>query len=990
LPGKAVFAHKDLMSIRIIVLLLYFFSGFSALAYEITWARMLGLIIGTTVAAWGTLLAVYMGGMAFGAAAGGPLADRLGRPLRFFALCEACIGIFGAASPKLLHLSERLVSVLQPFSGSAPGAQGVIRAVAAASLLAIPTVLMGCTLPMISRALFSKESEPGSDLGTLYAANTFGAVAGSLVAGFILLPALGLSATLLVAAGINLAIAVITVLMAPPAAATDRADTAPGETGKPILPSASPPLLLPFVLVASGFCAMAYEVLWSRGLVFFLSSTTYAFTMVLSTVLTGLAFGGILAARVAKKTVDPVRWIASLQLCAGLLAVASPWLLQHAEIAIHFAEGTMAPSWLPWLAIRFALCAAVIFPMAVCAGATFPFAIGASIRSLRSSGRTVGSLASLNTVGGIAGALAAAFLIIPAAGIQRSFIIIGIVNCAAGVAAARTAVRFPRSVASGGIAAIGTIIAFSFVFVGNNPMIVHSRVIRRAEDPVSVVSYREDATASVAVLATDRSRTLNIDGFNAAGTFRYEYMHLLAHLPALLSPSPDTALVICLGTGTTCGTLSLYPEVHSIECAEISRAVIASSRCFADVNHDPADNPKIHISCDDGRNHLLRSAKRYNVITLEPMHPCLASATNLYSRDFYRLCRERLAPHGVMAQWAPMHALSQREYRMLIASFASVFPHTSLWFLGTEGILIGTMDSLRIDVAELRRRMAHGPVSADLERISLATPDRLLSCFLMDEGKIREYVRGVPLVSDDRPRIEFSAPRNLAQPSSRQWRANMEDLLANRMPVSGLVYNAGDSDASSITRCESASALIMKAGIANAHFQFLQARAEADSALLLMPEDTTARIISRDAAGNAALLCLDRARALRSKELPAQAEQAYLQALAIDSLCTPAHTELATLYAARGMMEKGLLQAQRAAASSPNDPEVRTNLAVFYLNCNRTAEAEAELLHAISVKGTYGRAYYFLGELYRETGRTELATAAAERARQFGYGAPPR
>ena len=201
------------------------------------------------------------------------------------------------------------------------------------------------------------------------------------------------------------------------------------------------------------------------------------------------------------------------------------------------------------------------------------------------------------------------------------------------------------------------------------------------------------------MIKNDRGRTLNIDGFNAAGTYRYEYMHLLAHLPLLLSPRPDTVLVICFGTGTTCGTAGTNPSVKQVDCAEISPAVVASAGYFSDVNYHAAQNPKVRLIIDDGRNYLLRSRRRYNVITLEPMHPYLASATNLYSADFYRLCRARLAAHGIMAQWAPLHVLSRPQYRMLIASFVSSFPHASLWFLGTEGILIGGLDPLQIDIA---------------------------------------------------------------------------------------------------------------------------------------------------------------------------------------------------------------------------------------------------------------------------------------------------
>ena len=973
------------MSIRIIILLLYFLSGFSALVYEIVWARMLGLIVGTTVAAWGAVLAAYMGGMAIGAAIGGRFADRASHPLRLFALYETGIGLFGAASPAILHFAQQLFIAVQPFPGTSTATQTITRVIFAGGVLVIPTVLMGGTFPAISRTLLAEDRSFGRDLGAIYSVNTFGAVIGAIATGFILLPALGMSASLFLAAGINCAVAAATLLFIRNHRNNVLCGTQLKKAGKPVVHRTMPLWLFPSILACSGFCAMAFEVLWSRALVFFLSNTTYAFTTVLSVVLLGLAGGGMAAAVIARNTKSLPAWIAALQLCAGLLGFASPWILQHIDPVIHFAENHLGPSWWQWITVRYLVCFSIIFPPALCMGATFPLTIGASLGPLYTAGRSVGYLTSLNTLGGIAGSLAAAFLLVPVAGIQRSLVIIAFLNCAAGLAVVHRGIRRSWRTTAAGAAAAAALFVLSIVFIGRNPMILYSRVVRGAARAVSVVSYREDPTASVAVLKTDRGRNLTIDGFNAAGTYRYEYMHLLAHLPAVLSPSPDTALVICFGTGTTCGTIGLYPAVKRVDCAEISTAVINTARYFSDVNYNAADNPKIRIIPDDGRNHLLRTRQHYDVITLEPMHPYMASATNLYSSDFYLLCRRRLSPHGVMAQWAPMHVLSPREYRMLIASFASVFPHTSLWFLGTEGVLIGTMDSLRIDIDSLKRKMSPGVVMGDYAKISLTDPLRLLSCFLMDEQRVREYVNDVPVTSDDRPRIEFSAPRNLILPINHRWLENMDDLLKRRVSVLPYIVKADDITTAGINRCREASSMIMNAGISNARRQFSLALTAADSALTLMPGDTTAKMIRRETIDNVVQVYLNSARGLRKQGILPAAESAYLQALAVDSLCAPAHTELTTLYNSLGMIDKGLEHAQKAVASSPDDPAMHTNLAVVYMNLNRPAEAEAELLRAIGIDKTYGRAHYFLGMLYLETGRRKIALAALKRAKELGY-----
>jgi spermidine synthase len=198
------------------------------------------------------------------------------------------------------------------------------------------------------------------------------------------------------------------------------------------------------------------------------------------------------------------------------------------------------------------------------------------------------------------------------------------------------------------------------------------------------------------------------------------------------------------------------------------------------------------------------------------MLPYLASATNLYSADFYKLCRSRLSAHGVMAQWAPMHVLSQREYRMLIASFASVFPHTSLWVLGSEGILIGTMDSLRIDLDSLEHRMKAEAPMGDLVKISLTDPPRLLSCFIMDERGVKEYVGDVPIITDDRHGLEFSSPRTRILPLWKMWNENLNELLKSRVSVQPYIVNGDEGTRALVNRYREASTLILRAEILNA------------------------------------------------------------------------------------------------------------------------------------------------------------------------------
>jgi predicted membrane-bound spermidine synthase/Tfp pilus assembly protein PilF len=955
--------------------ILYFCSGISALVYEIIWARMLGLAVGTAVTAWASVLVSYMGGMALGSLLGGRFADRVSRPLLLFAVCELGIGVTGFASPSLLY-------GIQHLSGSMPQFPGLQIAISIMVLI-IPTMLMGATFPLISRVIIEGKRSAGHDIAVIYSSNVLGAITGTVLAGFFLMPLLGMSVSIRGAAILNVIVALLALVLLKTNQLRTRNLESESEMGSVSIDKDQPLWLFPLILFCSGFCIMAFEVLWSRILVFFLTSTTYSFTVTLSVVLGGLALGGMTATVIVKSKCS-INWVAAMQVFIGLYGFSTHFFLPALDSIIHLNETAVNNVWWHWVGVRYVACFALIFPPAFCIGATYPLAMGESCRLFKSVGRSIGLLSSLNTLGGIAGSLAAAFILVPVLGMQRSIMVIALINCLAGWSVLGWSKNGRKKWAVPGM--IVSLIAGSLLlgYFKVHPMIVHRQTIGNNKN-IRVISYKEDQVASVAVLESPKDRKINIDGFNAAGTYHYEYMHLLAHLPALLCASPDTTLVICFGTGTTCGTMAQYPQIKSIDCVEISPAVVDAAKYFTDVNYSVTENPKVHILIGDGRNHLLRTKRLYNCITLEPMLPYMASATNLYSADFYQICRSRLNNHGVMAQWAPMHSLTMQEYRMLIGTFASVFPHTSLWLLGSEALLVGSMDSLRIDVNTLKDRMSQVAPMTDLAKISITDPARFLACFIMDETKVKEFVDDVPVISDDRYGLEFSVPHNRVMPISRMWVDNMNELAENRISVLPYLLSCSDSLKMELDKCTRASTHIMNAAVLNAQGQMFQAFTEVENALKIMPDDTTARSIRQETAASVLGMFVSQARlALKNADYQG-AENAYLQALSVDSTNTQIQFELVDLYIGLGKFDKVVEYSQKAVMSAPDDPGAHTNLAVVYLNLDRPADAETELLHAIRLDSNFGRAYYFLGQLYQQSGRNDEAQSAFNRVKELGY-----
>jgi spermidine synthase len=405
------------------------------------------------------------------------------------------------------------------------------------------------------------------------------------------------------------------------------------------------------------------------------------------------------------------------------------------------------------------------------------------------------------------------------------------------------------------------------------------------------VDYREVAGATVSVLETGtQGRLLNIDGFNTAGTYRYEYMRMLGHLPMLLhNGTARKALVICFGTGTTAGTLSLY-HPDRIDCAEISRAVVDVAPYFREENHDIVHAPNFRLIVNDGRNHLLRTRERYDIITLEPMHPYISSAVNLYSRDFYQLCRNHLNEDGVLCQWIPLHVMSTDNHRMLVKTFASVFPHATVWFVNTESIVIGSKSKLTIDFARLRDNFADPEISRDLSQIGLGNIYSLLNCFVLGEAGVKNYTGGLrPIVTDNNPYIEFTAPKSLVSVASKIWIKNVEQLTDCIEPVAPICVNATQKEIDTITHYFQNNESIFQGRMYQAQGNLDKALSMYSAALAFNPGDDAVKYCVKNLDDELKYYYYMLGDQCGKNKLPDMALDFFRKALAIDSLYYPAH-----------------------------------------------------------------------------------------------------
>ncbi|HET7295097.1 MAG TPA: fused MFS/spermidine synthase [Vicinamibacteria bacterium] len=742
--------------------LCFLLSGASALIYQIVWLKQLGLVVGTTTAAVSTVLAVFMAGLGLGARYLGGLADRSGSPLRLYACLELGIALYALALPRLLDAAGPAYVALARGATGSPATLLSLRIALGFGLLLLPTLMMGATLPVLVRYVAGGARRFGRDLGTLYAVNLWGAVAGCVVTGFVLIRFLGVRGATLAAVLTNLVVALLALVRS----SLDRtAGSASLEAPGPEEPTADPSEIsraaLWGVVLASGFVTMAFEVLWTRILVFPFQSTVYAFTIILATFLAGLALGSGLYARLESR-VPPLTLLALAQLGAGLTALLLAPVAGRPQALIDAFSNWLGFSGGVFLAAM-ALCSALAMLLpATLMGVVFPLGTRLLAGELARAGRSIGGAYLVNTVGSVAGSLTTGFLLIPALGLK---------TCLLGLCAGQallgalflTYCELPRRrrlrLLAGALAGLVVAVwAPLRVLRGLSPFDAVER-----EHPGAVIeAHRDDATASVSVVRDPNgSRTLRIDGFDATGDdVPGGYMPMMTHVPLLLHPDPGRMLVICFGAGRTAGAGLLHPGAR-IDVVDINRAVFGFARFFREANHAVAESPRARLIPDDGRNFLLTTRERYDVITQEPMPPRFAGVVNFYTREYYALARERLRPGGVVVQWLPMHLLTLEESLRIVRTALDVFPETSLWLHSSTGILVSRAGGpLSVDVGMLQGRLARPEIAAALAAVGVNGLQGFTNLYGLGPTALARLTERVRPITDDLPALEFHPPRH--------------------------------------------------------------------------------------------------------------------------------------------------------------------------------------------------------------------------------------
>ena len=755
--------------------LLLFISGTAALIYQVLWIKQLSLVIGVEVYAITTGISAFFAGLALGGLLFGRFADRLGKPLLLYAGLEIGVALLGIGATFGLSMAAAPFARLeQQF--------GLLAWLLPLLLVGLPALLMGGTLPVLVRALAADPQHLGRAGGRLYAANTGGAIVGTLLTAFVLIATLGVRGSAFAAALLNI-IAAIGALLVQRRYSTPLATT----------PAAQPaPALLAMLLYAiAGGVALGYEVVWSQSIVQFMSTRTYAFAVVLATYLAGLFIGSSLMARRVDRLRDPWGVFALLIAGAGLvalleIALLGRWLilLQTQAESVTLALGG---SVLLGMSARFAVAAlSIVFIPTLLLGAAFPVALRLCVGPER-VGRDVGAVVAFNTLGGIIGVALCGFVLIPLLGLVRTLGLLAIIAAAVGFVAVHQGHGVRKNHRRGVIA-----VSLAALLVAWLTPVERLADLLPGARNAELAFYEEGRGGTVAVVTQGKGerkfQRLYIQGVSNTGDAMpsLRYMRIQALLPLLIhNGEPHSALVIGFGTGITAGALLSYPALEQRVVAELLPSVLKASSLFKG-NFNAATNPGVQVRLRDGRQELLRSAQRYDLITLEPPPPSAAGVVNLYSRDFYQLAAQRLQPEGLVAQWLPLPTQNIDDSRSLVRSFLDVFPYATLWTSEFhEMLLVGSLQPIELDATRISARFEQPGVRNALQDVGVASAAALLATWVTDREGLERFAADAPPVTDDQPRIEY-APWVRAKEISRVLPALLDlrrpPLLLNADP----------------------------------------------------------------------------------------------------------------------------------------------------------------------------------------------------------------
>jgi len=776
---------------RFIILSLFFLSGFCSLLYEVAWTRIFGLIFGNTTLAISTVLSAFMLGLGLGGFLFGKWCKRYDNHLKLYGLLELGIALTALFIPLLQPLIEKLFSLIYHNLYDFSIIYYMLQFLIVFTVMAPATILMGGTLPVLSHVVVKEKDKLGYSIGKLYGINTFGAVCGVLLTGFALIRMIGVFPAIYLAVLLNIIIGATAYLISgfirqdiPVAQEVDfHENKTLTRKGGIVL----------WAMAISGFVALAYEVAWTRILVFIMTNSVYAFAIMLATFLFGIACGAFIGGRLADRHQKAMALLAIVQIAIAISAFLTSMVLINIA-GIHHTIFTAQPTttWWQWNAVRFFESFIIMVLPTIFMGASFPIASKIIVREIPDIGKGIGNLYFFNTVGGMLGSFLVGFVLISLIGTPATMASMIMISLLVGILLILYQIREKSSRFILSYSMVSLVVIVLVTQLPSKELFTVAYSVTEQEYPL--LDYREGIEGTITVhqaqQPVQQNKRIDVDGLNVAGTsFMLRTLQTLqGHLPLIVHGNSKHILQIGFGTGQTSYSALLHP-VEQFLLVEISGDIVDFARLyFSELNRDVVNHPNFDYVILDGKNFVKYTSDKYDVIMNDANYAVATSSASLFTKDHFENCKSKLKAGGILSTWMTTD-LDPQDFRIVLKTFQSVFPYCLLWMapncINKQIVLMGSLQEIKINFEKIQEIFSKQVIRDDLSNINITSIYDLINCIVLDEDGIRDISEGAAINSDNHPILEFStkairardfcAFQNLAQIILR--RPNLKNIL---------------------------------------------------------------------------------------------------------------------------------------------------------------------------------------------------------------------
>jgi len=927
------------------------------------------------------VLSAIMGGLAIGGYMGGKVVDNHTNPLRLYGILEGLVGLYALIFPFLLKSTIPILQYVYQDAQTNQVVMATVRILICFAILIIPAVLLGAMLPVLSKFFIYTFDHVSNYLGKLYGLNLAGSMFGALATGLYFLPKWGLNKTIYLAVFIEFFICAWTFLLA------KRTDWPIYSTEKTKIPSSEILFrlfrdfswIILFAMAFTGAAAMVYELAWIRVANLLIGSSVYAFSLVLAAFIGGLAFGSLIFTRTLDKKKDLLLIFALLEIGIGGAFLSLTPLFEKLPLLMVPLINLFSKNFALLQAVEFLGLFLLIFIPSSMIGTIFPLLGKIYLMNIKRVGHSIGSVYMANGLGAVLGVLAAGLILIPKIGIQKTILVAVVINIVIGSGAllfSFSLSRNKKSIAIPLIICCTLIFAYlqpawdktmmssgSYIFAGLYAQVRNKtgqNLRKTIEAQGNLIFYKEGMNTTVSV-KKDRTGEflLQMNGkTDASSKNDILIQKLIAHIPLLLHPNPQEVMVLGLGTGMSLDAAKRYP-IKRLDCLEISPAVIEASRYFTNPNDHVLNDPRVRLIVGDGREHLTLSHQKYDAIISHPSNPWAAGMSDLLTLEFFQRCRSRLKENGLCCVWLQVYNLPLNDVQGVVEAFHRVFPRMTIWETkpAVDYLLVGSNDEIKLDYHLLQQKIAAQELQSELKTLGIATPEDLISFFIMNEEGVSQYTKTAIPHTDDNSFLAFRVPKSLYQET-------MDEQLEAVNALRGVNFSSLGIDFSHKTDSQESFAKIFEAQklYALSEMYFLKNMPQnrirnLREAYLIAPwnlriKDTYYYLLLNIAAG------------FNQKGMFEQAIRTFLTATQVKPEGVEGYLNLGLVYFHKGYLQTAIQHFQTALFQEPGNIQAHLNLGAAYLRMGDLEGAIRENKALLTLKSDHADAHFNLAVAY--------------------------